>query len=588
MTNEEYWQERTTELESKWFNKCRNEIEKELADYYMSASQHIQDDIAVLYARFAEDNNLSFLSARKLIQGNEFSTWRMDIEGYLKQIDIALNKKTKKQLLKELNTLAMRSRINKLEKLHGETLLELTKLATLVEQDMTDFFKRCYADTYYRDLFAIGQKIGLNPKQARMDNERLEKVLAVPWSGRNYSSRIWENQSKLAQTIKETVMNGVHRGLSVPKMSAEVARCMEVGKSQAVRLVRTEMNYVQNQAILDSIRSSGLKYYRFCATLDRRTSTQCRAKDGNIFPVDEAKAGSNLPPLHPHCRSTVVASLKADSKARGWRVARNDDDSIVHIPANVTYKEWKDDLIKDTKPVHISAVDAMSNSYRPKLGNPTKVEINKNVSIPVNRVLNSRFDMLAEEGLTKRSKAIRLTEKMLTDIIDSGKFLEEKLPTACIIDFESNFGVIKTIGGYDNNLEILFLNSKYDTIEKIEKFLKEQPGQFCNTEYHSVIRHELGHKYYYDAIKILAKKRKISYNDAIKVLDDSIAEEISRLRKEEGFDLMQDMSKYAERGAKKHNFTEVIAEAHTSFEANIYSNKLLQIIKELIKDDVEP
>lgn len=340
MTNEEYWQERTTELESKWFNKCRNEIEKELADYYMSASQHIQDDIAVLYARFAEDNNLSFLSARKLIQGNEFSTWRMDIEGYLKQIDIALNKKTKKQLLKELNTLAMRSRINKLEKLHGETLLELTKLATLVEQDMTDFFKRCYADTYYRDLFAIGQKIGLNPKQARMDNERLEKLLAVPWSGRNYSSRIWENQSKLAQTIKETVMNGVHRGLSVPKMSAEVARCMEVGKSQAVRLVRTEMNYVQNQAILDSIRSSGLKYYRFCATLDKKTSAQCRAKDGNIFPVDEAKAGSNLPPLHPHCRSTVVASLKADSKARGWRIARNDDGSIVHIPADLNYTEW--------------------------------------------------------------------------------------------------------------------------------------------------------------------------------------------------------------------------------------------------------
>ena len=65
------------------------------------------------------------------------------------------------------------------------------------------------------------------------------------------------------------------------------------------------------------------------------------------------------------------------------------------ILVEVHYKEWKDGLIRDTKPVHISAIDAMSNSYRPKLGNPTKVEINKNVSIPVNRVLNSRFDMVA-------------------------------------------------------------------------------------------------------------------------------------------------------------------------------------------------
>lgn len=338
--NEEYWQERTAALESKWFDKCRSEIEKELARYYRSASQHIQDDIAALYARFAQENKMTFTAARKLIQGDEFSVWRMDIREYLESIDNELSETKKKRLLKELNTLAMRSRINVLEKLHGETLMELAKLATLTERDMTDFFRRCYSDTYYRDLFAIGQKIGIDPDRARMNNEWLEKVLAAPWSGKNYSQRIWDNQQKLAQVIKETVLNGIHRGLSVPKLSEEVSRRMEVGKSQAVRLVRTEMNYVQNQANLDSIKSSGLKYYRFCATLDKRTSAQCRAKDGKIFPVDEAKAGSNLPPLHPHCRSTVVASLKAEDRTKGQRISRYDNGSIAYVPAGIEYKDW--------------------------------------------------------------------------------------------------------------------------------------------------------------------------------------------------------------------------------------------------------
>lgn len=80
---------------------------------------------------------------------------------------------------------------------------------------------------------------------------------------------------------------------------------MHAGLSNARRLVRTEMNHVQNQAALDSIKKSGMKYFRFIATLDRRTSATCRAHDGHVYPIDEASIGGNVPPLHPNCRSTI-------------------------------------------------------------------------------------------------------------------------------------------------------------------------------------------------------------------------------------------------------------------------------------------
>ncbi|WP_278967247.1 hypothetical protein [Megasphaera elsdenii] len=48
-----------------------------------------------------------------------------------------------------------------------------------------------------------------------------------------------------------------------------------------------ELNYVENQSAMDSIKEAGMKYYRFSATLDRRKSATCREHDGHVYPIDE-------------------------------------------------------------------------------------------------------------------------------------------------------------------------------------------------------------------------------------------------------------------------------------------------------------
>lgn len=162
----------------------------------------------------------------------------------------------------------------------------------------------------------------------------------MSWSGKNYSARIWKNGRKLAQTIRDVTVQAVHRGSPIQALSQQVSQRMGVGYRQSVRLVRTELNYVQNHAILDGIKDSGVKYYRFVATLDKRTSPQCRSHDGHVYPVDDYSPGSTAPPLHPHCRSTIVGSLKGDSKPRGKRAARNADGKYIRVPADMTYEDW--------------------------------------------------------------------------------------------------------------------------------------------------------------------------------------------------------------------------------------------------------
>ena len=131
-------------------------------------------------------------------------------------------------------------------------------------------------------------------------------------------------------------------GVPVSDMVRDVRERMGVGTSDATRLVRTELNYVQNQAALDSIKDAGVTYYRFIATLDNRTTPLCRSKDGEVFAVDDAEPGTNMPPLHPRCRSIISGSLYAEHKPRkGTRIARDEHGKNVFVPAGMRYGNGK-------------------------------------------------------------------------------------------------------------------------------------------------------------------------------------------------------------------------------------------------------
>ena len=345
LTREElYWQKRNEELEAKWFKKSQKEIEKELAAYYAQALKHIEKDINDLYARFANDNAMDMVAAQRLLQGKEFQVWRMDMQEYLDEIE----KTNSRKLLLELNTLAMRSRITRLDKLKAETYVELSKLAEKFGMSMKKFLPSAYKDFYYRNLFEIGKKRGLDSAPVKVDSEKLADVLRTPWSGKNYSDRIWVNQEKLAKVLNNEVISAMHRGSSVDKISQIITQKLNVGMSDARRLIRTELNYVANRAALDSIKDSGMKYYRFIATLDRRTSTVCREHDGKTYSVEEGSPGTNMPPLHPHCRSTIAGSLRKDSKPRGQRVAVGEDGKTYKVPADMTYSDWQTVYIEKT------------------------------------------------------------------------------------------------------------------------------------------------------------------------------------------------------------------------------------------------
>lgn len=346
MGADSYWARRSVEREEEWNKKSRDTIEKELASHYERSAQRIQANIERLYGKFSTDNGVSISEARKLINGTEYRTWKKDIEEYIAEYKETGNPKT----LLELNTLAMRSRISRLDKLYGDTLIELDKLGSKADKAITGFLKDAYKDNRLHSAYELAKR-GQGPLNVAINEKHVEQVLRAPWSGKNYSERIWGNSDKLARTLQDTVFNSVHRGVPVEKLAKEVQERMNVGKNDAVRLVRTELNYVHNQATLDSLKSANMGYFQFIATLDKRTSSVCREHDNHVYPIDEAEVGTNVPPLHPRCRSTIAGSIDSKKATSGSRTSLLRKGEYQKVPRNMDYDNWKAVYVDNSKSI---------------------------------------------------------------------------------------------------------------------------------------------------------------------------------------------------------------------------------------------
>ena len=144
------------------------------------------------------------------------------------------------------------------------------------------------------------------------------EILRTPWNGGDYSSRIWGNTQALRKSLDDTIMGGFLSGRSSRMMAADIAKQMSMAYYQAERLVRTEVNRLQNAVALKELLNAGILEYEWLATLDKRTCSLCGAMDGKVFRITEAVVGKTLPPLHPYDRCIVVrhAGYGADRAGR--------------------------------------------------------------------------------------------------------------------------------------------------------------------------------------------------------------------------------------------------------------------------------
>lgn len=321
--NDKYWQDRAEERLSDAEKHSARYI-KEINSVYDNARWKIVEEIKSLYNNYyKKDAGFDNEKLREIIPN-----------GTLKQFRREMNEAGLSEYLPE----NYKARMTRLEYLYAQCWAESKKANMKHYKLETESHKEAIKHGYYKNIYDTAVGLKINPAFSGLNSRAVNEILNTQFVAGNYSKHIWKNTDKLARTLKEVIGSAVAKGEGYEKTARLIRTRFDVTKNEAIRLVRTETCYFQNQAEIKSLKEMGFKKYQFIATLDSRTSGVCRDHDKIVFDVDKAQAGFNLPPLHPNCRSTITAYLGEEYEA-DTRIARNEN-GVSEYVENVDYSEW--------------------------------------------------------------------------------------------------------------------------------------------------------------------------------------------------------------------------------------------------------
>lgn len=334
MNSRDYWYKREKQKLDEQLKDVKK-LEKKLNREFAKASKEIEKEINTLFQRYAKDNKLSYVEAEKYLTSKEFREWRYDLKEYIHLIESASDEK----LLIELNTLAMKSRISRLEEIKYQINRYINNTYSEVHKGTTELLKASVADSYYKTIYDIQKYIGFGASFAKVDEKLIKEILSYPWSGKNYSQRIWgTNRDKLKDILETEMTQMITRGESSRAIAKRVSEVMDVAYERAISLINTEHSYVMSEATSRAFEETGVEEYEFLATLDNRTSNVCKSLDGKIFKLSERQVGVNASPMHTKCRSTEIPCIEGDSLST--RFARDRNGKVIEVPSNMKYDEW--------------------------------------------------------------------------------------------------------------------------------------------------------------------------------------------------------------------------------------------------------
>lgn len=114
----------------------------------------------------------------------------------------------------------------------------------------------------------------------------------------------------------------------------------DISERNAATVIRTALSHVSNEARNETYRQNDdiIEKYEWVSTLDSRTSTICRARDGMTWGIGKGP----MPPAHPNCRSTTapVISSEFDFLDKGAKRAAKGADGGTQVSADTTYYEF--------------------------------------------------------------------------------------------------------------------------------------------------------------------------------------------------------------------------------------------------------
>lgn len=126
-------------------------------------------------------------------------------------------------------------------------------------------------------------------------------IEALTIAAQDSLNRLMRHGETFASRSSAAIEQGIIRGWGNQRLSSVLRKELDIVKSRADRIARTETNSVFNQAAENNYNRNGFKYVQIYATADRRLCPYCGARFGYVYELGKIKV-----PFHVSCRCALV------------------------------------------------------------------------------------------------------------------------------------------------------------------------------------------------------------------------------------------------------------------------------------------
>ena len=336
--NNDFWKQRAKEREQQGYDISNKSLERIKAEHdRMNAEMH--KAVSELIAKYATDNQLTLNQAKQRLSATEKADLMIDLERF-KEL-YGLNNPNYDEMLDRIST---RVRISRLDAVNSQLDLMADYLAEQQLNELPNSMAKVYNEQYHKKMFDIQSRSGvgksftaLSPLSQNVLSEYVGKVRADA-----FSRNLWGNTNKMVNEWKRTLEVGLSTGANTHTLMKQMSERTDVSYNRTKAMVRTETNYIYNQASAEVYKENEVEKYQFISTLDSVTTKICQELDLEEFNLNEIEVGENYPPMHYGCRSTTIEVLPDWMKeiTESTRTARDDSGKTYEVPGDMDYKTW--------------------------------------------------------------------------------------------------------------------------------------------------------------------------------------------------------------------------------------------------------
>ena len=260
-----YWEERAAKAQAALTNKSIAQTEKQLKLYYQSTFKKTLDNFEKTYKKIFQ----------RITKGEEV-------------------------------TPADLYKLDTYWQMQAQLKAELQKLGDKQVALLSKNFVKQYQSIYESLALPGGATF------TQIDKATVEQMINQIWvaDGKSWSSRIWTNTEKLADTLNEHLIHCVATGKTPGELKKLLQEDFGVSYGRADSLVRTELAHIQTQAAQKRYEDYGIKEVEVLADKDERRCEICGNLHKKRFPIN-----AQMPvPAHPRCRCCIIPVIKFNNK----------------------------------------------------------------------------------------------------------------------------------------------------------------------------------------------------------------------------------------------------------------------------------